>query len=63
MGEYYTVKEAADKIGVHSQTIRNWYRSGILTPYRPNPTGKVYIKKKELDNVMERVNGQEAKPQ
>ena len=52
MGEFYTVTEAADYISVHPQTIRNWYRHNLLIAYRPNPRGKILIKKSDLDSIL-----------
>lgn len=37
--KYYTVKEFAEKIGVHAQTVRNWDRKNILKPAFTSPTG------------------------
>lgn len=48
--KYYTVKEFAEKIGVHPQTVRNWDRKNILKPAFTSPTGyRMYTEKQVRD--------------
>ena len=54
--DYLSVNQAAEFLGVHPQTIRNWYRNGILKYSRPNNHGKIFIKKTSLEKVMEMNN-------
>ena len=32
--EVYTAKEAADRLGVHCQTLHDWEKKGYIKPYR-----------------------------
>lgn len=60
--ELLTVNQAAKKFNVHPQTIRNWYRDGVLPAYRPNPKGKVFLRLEDVDKVLaNRVNGDNGK--
>lgn len=40
-GNYYTPKEASEKLGVHWQTLRNWEKQGKIKSIR-SPGGKRY---------------------
>lgn len=42
--DYYSVKEIANKVGVHPNTVRNWIESGDLKAYK---LGRVLRIKKE----------------
>lgn len=49
--EYLTVAEAAERADRDRQTIRRWFRDGLLTRYRVGPRG-VRVKTAELDELM-----------
>jgi predicted site-specific integrase-resolvase len=63
-GNYYTPKEAAEKIGVHWQTLKNWEKQGKIKAIR-SPDGKRYydinnfikdIEHKDIDeNIKDKV--------
>ena len=40
-GNYYTPKEASEKLGVHWQTLKNWEKNGKIKCVR-SPGGKRY---------------------
>ena len=42
--EVVTVQEAASKLGVHVNTVRNWVRSGYIASHQPaGPKGRILI--------------------
>ena len=47
---YITVKEAANQLGVHPQTIYNWVRKGILPKYQLSPRHRVLILTDDLSS-------------
>ena len=47
-GNYYTPKEASEKLGVHWQTLRNWEKQGKIKTIR-SPGGKRYY---DINNFM-----------
>lgn len=52
MAEYLTIKEVANRIKVHPQTIRNWIRDGTLPASKPK--GKIFINIADLNAIMDR---------
>jgi excisionase family DNA binding protein len=61
LSEYMHTAEAAEYLGVHHNTIRNWAARGEL-PMQLNPAnGYRLFKRKDLDRFLERA-GQQVKP-
>lgn len=62
LAEYLTVAEAAELLGVSSSTLRNWDRSGKLSPRRHPLNGYRLYRRDELESLMKRVEkaGQKA---
>lgn len=57
--EYCTIKEVAETVGVHSNTVRNWIDSGDLKAYK---LGKVIrIRKEDLEAFAKEIDGREDK--
>lgn len=57
--EYCTIKEVAEIVGVHSNTVRNWIDSGDLKAYK---LGKVIrIRKEDLETFAKEIDGREDK--
>ena len=50
-GNYYTPKEASEKLGVHWQTLRNWEKLGKIKTIR-SPGGKRYY---DINNFMNNI--------
>jgi len=51
--EYVTVDEAADRIGVHPQTVRRWLRAGQMRGTLISRTAGYRIPKDEVERVLE----------
>ena len=51
---YITVKQAANLLGVHENTIRNWIRAGILTRYQVNPGYRILLKTEDIERAVRR---------
>jgi excisionase family DNA binding protein len=47
-----TIKEAAEALDVHENTIRNWVKNGLLRSYRLNPTGRIFINETDIRKVL-----------
>jgi excisionase family DNA binding protein len=47
------IKKAAERLGIHPETLRRWDRAGRITAYR-TPTGIRRFKLADLDNFLER---------
>lgn len=55
--DYYSVKEIANKVGVHPNTVRNWIESGELKAYK---LGRVLrIKKEDFEDFAKEADGKE----
>jgi len=54
MVEFVTLREAARKLRIHPQTLRNWITNGVIVAYRPNPHGKIYIRLSDINKVRRR---------
>jgi excisionase family DNA binding protein len=54
MDDFVTLKQASDLLHVHPQTLRSWIKSKILTAYRPNPKGKLFIKQSDIDSMIKK---------
>ena len=59
MATYISVKDAAEQVGVSSQTIRNWLSwkllRGILVTKNPDSErpGKIYVDKDSLEELID----------
>lgn len=52
IAEYFTIKQAAEFVGVTANTLRNWEKDKKITVYR-NPQNKYRLYKKEdLENLL-----------
>lgn len=51
-----TIKDAAERIGVHENTIRNWMDRQILESYRL-PSGQRRLPRSEVDRVEQEIFG------
>lgn len=49
-----TVREAAQYLKISEATLYAEIRSGRLAYYRPNPKGRIYIVKEDLDAYISR---------
>jgi excisionase family DNA binding protein len=54
-GRLLSPDEAAEYLGVHSQTIRSWIRSGKLPAARLAGLKSIRIREADLENVLERI--------
>lgn len=55
LDEYLTVKQAAAFLGVSSNTIRNWGKSGVLTEYRHPVNRYRLFRPEDLDRLLKKV--------
>lgn len=53
--EYLTTAAAADRAGVHPQTLRRWEKTGQLPRQRRTPGGMRRYNSADLDKVLETV--------
>jgi excisionase family DNA binding protein len=51
--EYVTVDEAADRIGVHPQTVRRWLRAGQMIGTLISRTAGYRIPREEVERVLQ----------
>lgn len=54
MAEFLTLREAARRLRIHPQTLRNWIANGVIVAYRPNPNGKIYVRLSDINEVRRR---------
>ena len=52
--ELLTLKEAADLLRCHPNTLRNWDNKGILAAIRLGPRGDRRYRKRDVSNLMNR---------
>jgi excisionase family DNA binding protein len=52
ISDFYTVKEAADTLGVCSDTLRRWDRNGKLKPVRHPLNNYRLYKRGDIENVL-----------
>ncbi|MFC2025327.1 helix-turn-helix domain-containing protein [Chloroflexota bacterium] len=50
---FVTVKQAAELLKVHPNTIRNWIEGGILKRYQFNRGYRVLLKTEDIDRAFE----------
>ena len=55
LGEYLTVKAAADLLGVCPSTLRNWDRAGKLKPHRHPMNRYRLYRRDELEALLRSV--------
>ncbi len=48
---FITIKQAAEILRVHPNTIRNWIRAGILRYYQVGRGYKVLLKTEDIERV------------
>ncbi|HUY89833.1 MAG TPA: helix-turn-helix domain-containing protein [Pirellulales bacterium] len=58
LGEYLTVGEAADFLGVSASTLRNWDRAGKLKANRHPINGYRLYKRADLETLNQKVHDQ-----
>lgn len=51
---YYTVSEAAKRLGVHANTLRNWEKEKKLIPIRDRASGYRYYSKQQIVSHLKR---------
>ena len=49
---FITIKQAAELVRVHPNTIRNWVKVGILKQYQVNRGYKVLLKTEDIKKAM-----------
>jgi excisionase family DNA binding protein len=55
LSEYMHTAQAAEHLGVHHDTIRNWADRGDLPMHRNSVSGYRLCKKSDLDKLLEKV--------
>ena len=53
---YITVKQASELLGVHSNTIRNWLKTGIIRRYQVGPGYRVLLKTEDIEHAFQQSN-------
>jgi MerR family transcriptional regulator, copper efflux regulator len=56
LNDYLKVTEAAEYLGISSNTLRNWEASGKITVYRNPMNGYRLFKTEDLDALLAQVN-------
>lgn len=49
---FITIKQAAELVQVHPNTIRNWVKAGILKQYQVNRGYKVLLKTEDIKKAI-----------
>ena len=55
MNRDLTIKQTAESIGVHQNTIRKWIADGVLQAYRLNGTKIIRITQASIDELKQPV--------
>jgi excisionase family DNA binding protein len=55
---YITVKKAAEMLGVHPNTIRNWIEAGILKRYQVGRGYRVLLKTEDIETAVSQKSGE-----
>ena len=55
---FITINKAAELLGVHPNTIRNWIRAGIVKHYQVGRGYRVLLKTEDIEKAMSRVNNE-----
>lgn len=50
--KFLTVKEFADQIGVHPQTVRKWDREDTLKPHHILPSGRRLYSVEQVQEIL-----------
>ena len=53
---YITIKAAAQLLGVHPNTIRNWIEAGILRRYQVGRGYRVLLKTDDIEKAISRLD-------
>jgi excisionase family DNA binding protein len=48
--DFFSIKETADKLGVHWQTIYRWIHSGKIPGLETTPSGRYHIPRKWVED-------------
>lgn len=51
-----TVREVAQMLHMHENTVRQWSNRGIIKPYKINMRGDRRFKKEEIEAILNRLN-------
>lgn len=54
----FGVSEAAEQLGVHTNTVRRWSSRGLLKSYRIGPRGDRRFRQEDIDTFVASVGGQ-----
>lgn len=54
--KHYTVKEVADEVGVHRDTISRWEKKGKLKSFRNPMNGYRMFTQEEVDRLKQKLN-------
>ncbi len=57
MDNMLTVREVADLLHVHPNTLRRWSNKGVIRAYRITPRGDRRFKREEIDRFLTELNG------
>ena len=57
MSNMLTVREVADLLHVHPNTLRRWSNKGVIRAYRITPRGDRRFKREEIDRFLTELNG------
>ncbi|MFC2070143.1 helix-turn-helix domain-containing protein [Chloroflexota bacterium] len=55
---YITIRQAAELLKVHPNTIRNWIEAGILRRYQVGRGYRVLLKTEDIEKAVTHMNGE-----
>jgi len=61
--EYYTIKAAAEMLGVSALTLRNWDKQGKLVAYRHPLNNYRMYKSEQIDEIVTKLGRRRDMPQ